>query len=116
MNAAEWIDYLGLALMLGVAGQLARFTVGMKKLHDKAADDGKKVPFDNRKFWLSIVLGGLAGLLAAVGIWEPDKATLDREFLLMIMAAGYAGSDFVEGIIERGLNKLGNSMTGTGKP
>lgn len=101
MSAMAWISYLGLALILGVFGQLARVAMGMKKLHDKNAATGTKTPFDPKKFWISICLGGLAGVLTALSMWEGATRFLDREFLLTIMAAGYAGSDLIEGLIER---------------
>jgi len=101
MNPTEWISYLLLALMLGVAGQLARVGVGLKKLHEKNQLAGKKTPFDPRKFWISIALGGLASLVTAILIWEGSARSLDRELLLSLMAAGYAGSDILEGLVER---------------
>lgn len=101
MSAAEWINYIILASMLGVAGQLIRVAIGLKKLHDKNSSEGKKTPFDSKKFWISIVLGGLAGLLTSIGAWDPSRETLDREFLASLMAAGYAGSDIIEGMIEK---------------
>jgi hypothetical protein len=101
MSPVDWISYLALALMLGVAGQLARVAMGLKKLHDKNVSDGGKTSFDPKKFWISIALGGLAGMLAGLVAWDESTRLLQRETLLSLMAAGYAGSDLLEGLIER---------------
>ena len=101
MNAAEWISYLALAFMLGMAGQLVRVAIGLKKLHDKNSSEGRKTAFDQKKFWISVVLGGLAGLITAISTWDAHKMILERDFILSLMAAGYAGSDLIEGLIEK---------------
>lgn len=103
MSSVDWISYLALALMLGVAGQLARVAIGLKKLHEKNQSAGFKTSFDPKKFWISIALGGLAGMLAGLAVWDESMRLLQRETLLSLMAAGYAGSDLLEGLIERWL-------------
>lgn len=104
MSAGEWLCYVALALLLGTAGQLVRVGVGFKKLHDQHLAKGDPVPFDAQKFWTSIVLGAAAGLLTALVKWK-GSATIELNFIFTLMAAGYAGSDIVEGLIDKAFKK-----------
>lgn len=99
MSAFEWIAYLILAFGLGIGGQLVRVGVGFKKMHDKAVANGEKTPFDHKKFWTSIVLGALAGVITAVIKWK-GSSRIEPDFIFTLMAAGYAGSDIIEGFID----------------
>lgn len=101
MTALDWLAYLLLAFVLGSAGQLVRVAIGLKKLHDKNMLEGRKTPFDPKKFWISMALGALAGLVTAVAKWDGAHAQLQPDFIFTLMAAGYAGSDIIEGLIER---------------
>lgn len=101
MAAQDWLCYLTLAFILGVAGQLVRVAVGLKKMHDKNLADDGKTHFDAKKFWISIVLGALAGVITAVVKWDGTNGPLGQEFVFTLMAAGYAGSDIIEGMVER---------------
>jgi hypothetical protein len=105
MSATEWLGYLLLAFLLGTAGQLVRVGIGFKKMHDKSLATKTKIPFDHRKFWTSIVLGAMAGLITAVVKWQ-GSSQIDADFIFMLMAAGYAGSDIIEGLIENGLKSV----------
>ena len=102
MSAFEWLTYLLLAFGLGSAGQLVRVAVGFKKMHDKNLATGLKTTFDQKKFWTSIVLGAMAGLITAVVKWQ-GSSQIDPDFIFTLMAAGYAGSDIIEGLIENGI-------------
>lgn len=101
MSAFDWITYLVLAFGVGVSGQLVRVAVGFKKMHDKNLVLGEKTMFDHKKFWTSIVLGAMAGLITAIARWK-GNSQIDPEFIFTLMAAGYAGSDIIEGLIENG--------------
>ena len=104
MSAFQWITYLILAFGLGIAGQLVRVAVGFKKMHDKNLAENIKTKFDHKKFWTSIVLGAMAGLITAIAKWKGDSQ-IDPEFIFTLMAAGYAGSDIIEGLIENGAKR-----------
>ena len=47
------------------------------------------------------MLGALAGAITAIAKWESATQLLQPDFMFTLMAAGYAGSDIVEGLIER---------------
>jgi uncharacterized membrane protein YbhN (UPF0104 family) len=107
MNAQEWCWLLLLAMAMGVIGQTARTAIGLKKLHEK--DPLKfKEDFSWPKIFISYSLGIAASVLAALLNWEESFAgRIDTDGLLMLAAAGYAGSDLIEGLMERKLKAMG---------
>ena len=104
MNATELLAYIVLGGVLGAVGQGMRVIVGIKKEIDdaKQRDDDKTVKdwFDARELWVSLLLGAIAGVIAAAAAFKPDL-TFDKDFLLGVVAAGYAGADFLGGIMSK---------------
>ena len=49
---------------------------------------------------ISLLIGAVAGALAAIMILKPDAA-ISPGTLLGLAAAGYSGADFIEGFIAR---------------
>lgn len=74
--------------------------IGIKKNYEKAALKGEKTKdwFDPARLLISLLIGFVAGILAVIYLWD---AEINRLFLLSIMAAGYSGTDFIEGIIKK---------------
>ena len=74
--------------------------IGIKKNYEKAASAGKKTRdwFDPARLLISLLIGFVTGILAVIYLWD---AEINRLFLLSIMAAGYSGTDFIEGIIKK---------------
>lgn len=99
-DAPATLCSLVIGLLLGVCGQIARSAVGLKKEMDKASKTGKKWGdwFVMPELLVSLLLGGAAGVLAAVAMMG---TTIDSRFILGCMAAGYAGSDFIQGFMSR---------------
>jgi hypothetical protein len=96
-----------LASILGMAGQVVRLMVGLKKANQNApaSPDGTKKStvdlIDGKQLavglFIAIVIGAIAGVLAVVnniGITQLDKSTI-----FVFLAAGYAGTDIIEGFI-----------------
>ena len=89
-----------------MVGQGIRVIVGIKKQLDQAA------PSSTWKSWfqpaqlvvtvgISLAVGAIAGVLAILN--EPSLGTsITRSFMLAIIGAGYAGTDFIEGIMTKG--------------
>ena len=50
MAAIDWLAYLTLAFLLGIAGWLVRVSIGLKKLHDKNIAEGREAPFDPKNY------------------------------------------------------------------
>ena len=101
MEIAVAILYIVLGVILGAVGQGARAVIGIKKAADEAAADGKtRVDewFDVKRFLFSLIIGAIAGCLAAILLLE---APVNQELMLGLVAAGYAGTDFIEGLISK---------------
>ena len=94
--------------LLGMAGQGARIIVGLKKVNDDAHQNEKTFNdvFVGKQLLLSLiyamVIGGITGIILGVDLVEKDVST---KALLGIMAAGYAGTDFIEGFVNKTLKK-----------
>jgi hypothetical protein len=101
MSAIQWLQIVALGILLGAVGQGARTIVGIKKLNDYADETTPaRAMIDGIRLFISFGIGGVAGAFAAITIIK-DLATVPPEQLFAIAAAGYAGSDFIEGFISR---------------
>jgi hypothetical protein len=102
MDSGQTLTFVVLGALLGAAGQGARAVVGLKKEIGDARNAGKTVGewFDGRELLISFVLGSVAGTLAAIWQYAPD-VQITRSLLLGFAAAGYAGADFISGLMEK---------------
>jgi len=106
MDAGEILWRIALGALLGAAGQGLRLVVGLKKEHDAAVVSGKKWeewfswPTLLSSLLIGVGVGALAGILGTIGFLD---STLTKEYFLLIIAAGYAGTDFIEGMMKRRL-------------
>ena len=100
--ATPWISLIALGAILGFLGQSVRVVVGLKKARDEAAALGKTFTeaFEPSTMLVSLLIGGVAGALAAIMALRPDT-NIATETLLGLAAAGYSGADFIEGFIAR---------------
>jgi len=107
MSAEQWLVVLLLAGLAGAGGQVARVVVGLKKLNDAAAAEGKTMAdmIDVSRLSVSVLIGFVAGMLAAIGMFDPAKPEINGEVLMGFAAAGYLGADFIEGLMSRHLKK-----------
>lgn len=102
MTIEATLLFVVLAMLLGVVGQGARTVVGIKKAMDEAKATEKTSWFDSQRLVLSIFIGLIAGGLAGLGFATgtlTSETMLSREILIAIFAAGYAGTDFIEGFM-----------------
>lgn len=111
------IGFVVLGAILGIVGQLLRVLVGLKKVQDEAkravADRAvggeayaaslraeRRARTDVNRFLnsllISVLVGAACGVLAAVNALG---AEVNRSLLLSIVGAGYAGTDFIEGLL-----------------
>jgi len=107
LSATEWMTLIGLGLILGALGQSVRIVVGLNK-RSLPARGGReaRLNLNPARLALSILIGALAGALAGLLVSEiahaPGQAmvfTIEEVFGLA--AAGYAGADFIEGLMAR---------------
>lgn len=104
MNVTDWINLLLLGGMLGALGQGVRAVMGLKKVNDQAVLEGREMKdlVDASTLIISLVIGFIAGALAIVGIADPAKPMIpDKELVITLLGAGYAGTDFIEGFIKK---------------
>jgi hypothetical protein len=121
-SPASILCLLLLGAVLGFFGQIARSAVGIKKELDAAPKGNAKWDgwFNVWELVISLLLGAAAGAFACLLMWgEP----LDKTYLLACVAAGYAGSDFIQGFIQKYIPNAKNegkdsspSKTGTQPP
>jgi len=95
-----------LAGLMGMVGQGARTIVGLKSIADQAAAQGLDQDdlFRAARLLVSLMIGFLSGVAAAflLGIDKVAAVTAaNNQVLLGLAAAGYAGTDAIEGFISR---------------
>jgi hypothetical protein len=64
-------------------------------------------PFDGKEFAASFAIGAVAGLTAFLGLYFNDASVkiTTGSTILGIVAAGYTGSDFIEGFVKKHVPK-----------
>lgn len=106
-DSAEILNKLLLCGLLGMIGQGIRVIVGLKKLREEsevkatAPQNAKTVydrEFDVKQLFLSLFIGFVAGCLVS---FTRDDKNMDNDVQLAIIAAGYAGTDFIEGVLKK---------------
>ena len=113
MSANDWLVSLTLGMVAGAIGQLVRAIVGLSKKDDT----GVVREFVASRLILSIVIGATAGALATVtGMVEVNTLRISGETILGLMAAGYAGTDVIEGFAGRWTGKSGANPASPNPP
>ncbi|OCX52486.1 hypothetical protein BEL04_13570 [Mucilaginibacter sp. PPCGB 2223] len=96
--------------LLGVIGQGVRVIVGLIKLRtDNQAKTLANQPTDDfswNRFLLSLFIGFIAGALTAIIKGAPEPGQTSNQYLITVLAAGYAGVDAIEGIFKPYLSKI----------
>jgi hypothetical protein len=112
MNTQQVILQILLGGLLGITGQALRIIIGMKKLGEDANQQQKTVGelIDGSRIFISLLIGFCAGILATITISDFKKELFGnpdtvKQNILAIIAAGYAGTDFIEGLIKKYLPK-----------
>jgi len=107
MNTGELLNEMVVGGLVGMLGQSARMIMGLKKSHDDAVAKGlsfKDDVFDAGKLRLSLVIGAVAGILGLLSLNQfQAMGDIDWKLFLTILGFGYAGTDFIEGFIQRSL-------------
>ncbi|MFM9947817.1 MAG: hypothetical protein ACKV1O_07770 [Saprospiraceae bacterium] len=91
--------------LLGLAGQVIRVLVGIKKTYDNPDVTAKNFSekFDSQRLVISLLIGFSAGMLASlmIGLVHYKNTIPSNETLAGLIAAGYSGADFIEGFIRK---------------
>ncbi len=104
MLIIDWLLIIALGALCGFLGQSLRVVVGLHK----AAQAEKQTEFEYARLLISLLIGVLAGALAAIAATTAIGVTpglLDTQTVLALVAAGYAGADFIEGFVGKYLPK-----------
>lgn len=104
LMAQTWLTFCLLGGTLGVVGQMIRVVAGLKKAGDEAAAENRtlKEDFDSGRLVRSLMIGGVAGVVAILSTLSPT-ADYGVKDLMAIVAAGYAGADFIEAFASRAM-------------
>ncbi len=112
MTPTQWLEIVALGIIFGALGQGARTIVGIKKLNDYADDTNPSTALiDGMRMLISFGIGGVAGAFASVTLITDISKMVPAEQLFAIAAAGYSGSDFIEGFISRVSSDKGKTST-----
>jgi hypothetical protein len=99
INPDQMLTMILLASILGMAGQVVRFIAGLRKSASGSTKAISEV-IDNKQMLLglliSLIVGGVAGVLASINM---TGKPLDNSVIIAFLAAGYAGTDLIEGFI-----------------
>src|SRR6516162_1295131 len=103
--------------LMGLLGQGVRAAVGLKSAATLTAGiPTQQSQFNAAYFFLSLMIGFIAGILAGLGLMAASKdlTTFHPELstLLGIAAAGYAGADFIENTFTHLIPGIGNPPVG----
>lgn len=100
LDSSVILTTLLLCGLMGLLGQGIRAAVGLKSAATRGAQNpSQQTEFDSAYFGLSLMIGFIAGLLAGIAIGLDSLAKIDPSNLkplFAIVAAGYAGTDFIE--------------------
>jgi hypothetical protein len=97
---ANSIELLLIGGALGIGGQLLRAFVGWIKRNGQARVTGDREVLMASRFFFSTFVGFIAGSAAALlSTNVANEVVLTGPAVLCLAAAGYAGTDFVEGIV-----------------
>ena len=99
MVAGDVLGALMIGGLMGLVGQGARAAIGLKKMNDvaKIQDLGWNDVFVAGRLIVSLIIGFLAGVIAAISLGVENIATaFAPDMLTKLAAAGYIGTDAIE--------------------
>ncbi len=117
MDPSHWFILIVLGGLMGTIGQGIRVVVGLKKLQEKTSDMRGSFAknFQTNTLCVSLLIGFIAGAMAILSLGDQAQMP-SRELLLGVMAAGYSGTDFIEGFVKKYLPGQGGARGGMREP
>ena len=108
LPAQAWIIQIILGGILGMTGQGLRVVAGMKKINDSTEATQKSLGdlFVLHRLLISLLTGFIGGVIAIL-VMGKNFANPDVTQMLGVIAAGYAGSDFIDAFIQKYLPVAG---------
>lgn len=107
-SVSDWLQVLLLGAVAGVVGQLVRAVAGFAKLTRERNAGQSNEPFLTSTLSVSLLIGATAGALAALALFSNGSGSspVTGQSILGLMAAGYAGADFIEGFAGKNFQGL----------
>jgi len=109
-----WLSLMLIGGIAGALGQVIRMMVGLKKVREEAL--AKNLPanalIQTSQIFFSLAVGFTAGALAAITVTESAEAVTIQE-LFGFAGAGYAGADFIEGLMHRVVPQAAADVNGS---
>lgn len=97
--AAAWLLVMLTGAVAGAVGQLVRTIAGIGNANRASAAGQQIEPFNASRLVVSVLVGAAAGALAALTMHEQlTGPKVEVSTIMGLMAAGYAGADFIEGV------------------
>ncbi len=105
---AAFLNAALLGGLLGTVGQGVRAIVGLKKAREEAAQQGRTFAetFEPGRLLLSLAIGFVAGVLGLLTLDLGDATKIAMQQIVTLIAIGYAGTDFIEGFMQRAVPDL----------
>ena len=103
--------------LLGILGQGVRIAVGLKKFNDdntmKVAKGEPTEKFNGDRLMISIFIGFVAGAIGMLvkGSTIATNNDYNTEGIVTIIAIGYSGADFIEGVFNTYIKKFNQDPT-----
>lgn len=122
MTITEIINSVLAGGMLGALGQGIRVAVGLKKFNEenasKAASGKPTEEFSTSRLVISIFIGAVAGALGMLvkGEGLAKDGNFSTESIVTIIAIGYSGADFIEGVFNTYIGKFSKTDQQINKP
>lgn len=117
---SEFLSALILGGILGMVGQGMRVIVGLKKIYESLGSDEQ---FGNKMDWsrlsVSLVIGFIAGafgMILKIDYETVSTMVMTKDFMLSIIAIGYMGVDFIEGMMKNLAGKFNSMPVPTSAP
>jgi putative chitinase len=99
--------------LMGLIGQGIRAVAGLKNAASVDASPNQASVFSAAYLGVSLMIGFIAGVAAGLAMFDKifgPNATITVELLLGLVAAGYAGADFIETTASKLIPGLGGSQ------
>ncbi len=124
MTVTDIINNVLAGGMLGAIGQGIRVAVGLKKFNEGNTANAIKgkdpEEFSSSRMVISIFIGFVAGSIGMLVQGGDEiagtKKNYDTQAIVTIIAIGYSGADFIEGIFNTYINKFKPSGQPVNKP
>ena len=107
-SITDWLKIIVFGGLLGMCGQALRVIAGLKKASDEADASKTKLAdnFDTGRFFRSMLIGAVAGVVSAFTL-VVSMDPVSRDVVMAVIAAGYAGTDFIEAFMRKSMPTLG---------